>query len=172
MVVGVTTRENVLQGILFLGMGICFSFQILDTFEKYLAKKTSISVSSELKTSDEPLPTFSICTDPPFDVGMLANGFGVAPNIFYPTGVFGSGSFPENLTLNQLWKLVTVKPYAIYVGSEEEIVQGVISPENRTEIDSFQTFNSLWYGECTTIVLKKPKRAQSDELTILIVYAK
>ncbi len=52
--------------LLFLGMAICFSIQSLDSFKKYVDGKTSIT-ESDIERELEPLPSFSVCSEPPFD---------------------------------------------------------------------------------------------------------
>ena len=171
MVGGTGSKKNIVRVLLFLGMMICFSFQIFDTFEKYLAKKTSISVSRQLKTVDEPLPTFSVCSDPPFNEDMLVKDFEVARNFFFASSYFRLELFPENASLSNVWKSASYNPIYVQI-MNDQVLQGQIITNTTTELEYVQTFNSLWYGKCTTFALKTPKKAQSEQLFIFIYYQK
>ena len=52
--------------LLFIGMVFCFSLQSMTSFKKFLSEKTSLT-ESYVKKGPEPLPSFSICSEPPFD---------------------------------------------------------------------------------------------------------
>jgi hypothetical protein len=64
------TKSQVAKIFLFIAMVACFSVQSLDSFKKYINQKTSFSVSYINKEA-EPLPTFSICSEPPFNYEYL-----------------------------------------------------------------------------------------------------
>ena len=61
-----TKKRQVIRLLLFIGMVFCFSLQSMTSFKKFLNEKTSLSVSY-VKKGPEPLPTFSICSKPPFN---------------------------------------------------------------------------------------------------------
>ncbi len=66
---------------LFLAMVICFTVSTLGSFEKYIAKKTSISEEA-LNTDPMPLPSFSLCVDPPFQSNYLMEYYGLQNDLF------------------------------------------------------------------------------------------
>ena len=66
----IITKSQVAKLFLFIAMVACFSVQSLDSFKKYINQKISFSVSYINKAA-EPLPTFSICSEPPFNYEYL-----------------------------------------------------------------------------------------------------
>ena len=61
-----TKKRQVIRLLLFIGMVFCFSLQSMSSFKKFWSEKTSLS-ESYVKKGPEPLPSFSICSDPPFN---------------------------------------------------------------------------------------------------------
>ena len=61
-----TKKRQVIRLLLFIGMVLCFSLQSMTSFEKFLSEKTSLT-ESYVKKDPEPLPSFSICSEPPFN---------------------------------------------------------------------------------------------------------
>ena len=56
-------------------MILCFSLQSYRSFKKFLDGKSSIS-ESDVPRKFEPLPTFSICSEPPFDADYMKSELG------------------------------------------------------------------------------------------------
>ena len=75
-----TKKRQVIRLLLFIGMVLCFSLQSMTSFEKFLSEKTSLS-ESYVKTGPEPLPSFSICSEPPFNHEYLKVG-NMSPTFF------------------------------------------------------------------------------------------
>ena len=61
-----TKKRQVIRLLLFIGMVLCFSLQSMTSFKKFLSEKTSLT-ESYVKKRPEPLPSFSICSEPPFN---------------------------------------------------------------------------------------------------------
>ena len=57
---------KLLKFLLIFGLLCGFVVQILDSLEKYLDGKSSFATSENLKEQPEPLPSFSICSEPSF----------------------------------------------------------------------------------------------------------
>ena len=80
----------------------------------------------------EPLPTFSICSEPPFDSEYLKTNLSVSPNFFYAKEFLKTlegehYEFPSNLSedlhsnhsLNSFWKQSVLSPIAFVIGEGE-----------------------------------------------------
>ena len=170
----------------FVGMLICFSVTSFESFQKWIDKKSSIS-ESDIDKEPEPLPTFSICTQPAFDKDYLKTNLSLSPNFFFSTSFLteleqDSYKFPPNLSedlnaynsLHNFWKQSLLSPVAFVIGGGENgdmIVRDENYNEdgNFTEIKEFDIIHSLWYGKCTSFVPKIPKKAK-EELFIIIVF--
>ena len=121
---GKNTLE-ILRYLLIFGLICCFSICIFDSAEKYLARKTSLSITEKV-VDPEPLPAFSICADPPFNEPYMRNELKVPGNLFFITATSNDPEeFPQNLTsfntddennLQSLWKKSVVAPSIIIVG--------------------------------------------------------
>ena len=61
-----TKERQVIRLLLFIGMVLCFSLQSMTSLKKFLSEKTSLT-ESYVKKGPEPLPSFSICSEPPFN---------------------------------------------------------------------------------------------------------
>ena len=110
---------------LFLLMLLCFSLQSLDNFEKYLEGKTSIS-ESEISKPEFALPSFSVCSDPSFDVAFMKQ-YNVSPNLFlgsYRISFLSHNyQFPANLnqdslTLQKYWSSNALTPRKFSIGED------------------------------------------------------
>ena len=111
--------------LLFLFMVLCFSLQSFDNFLKYLENKTSIS-ESEIQKSEEALPSFSVCSEPSFDVQFMKQ-YNVSPNLFlgsyrlsflshnyqFPPDL--SADINDGLTLQNYWTSSALSPFKVYV---------------------------------------------------------
>jgi hypothetical protein len=177
---------TIVRILLFLGMTLCFSFQILDSFKKYLAGKSSMTEALVPLEQDDPLPSFSICSHPAFDGKFMEENLNISSKTFYPTSSLSDinhvVTFPENLStipnnlefsLNKFWKDSTISPDAIAVGNDYIIDDFLFNEDNENneteEVQSINVFNSLWYGKCTSIVLKTPRSA-NELLNVIIGY--
>ena len=110
-------------------MVLCFSLQSLSNFQKYLEGKTSIS-ESEIMKPMEALPTFSICSEPSFDVAFLKQ-FNVSPNLFlgsfrlsflnheYSFPINLKSDFNSGLTLQHFWDGSALRPRNFDVGIDK-----------------------------------------------------
>ena len=114
----------ILRHLLIFGLICCFSIQIFDSAEKYLAGRTSLSITEKL-VDPEPLPAFSICADPPFNEPYMKNQLKVPGNLFFITATSNDPEdFPQNLTVNtddennlqSYWNKSVVAPSFIIVG--------------------------------------------------------
>ena len=129
----------------------------------------------------EPLPTFSICAEPEFDTEFMENELKVPPNLFLFTSILGRVSglthglaFPSNLstdgnqTLEDLWNQTTIKP-DIFAIDETQIVDDEVVG-NSSDVELFDPINSLWYGRCSSIVLKQPRKANQRLIMIFAFF--
>ena len=158
---------------------ICFSLQSLENFKKYLEGKTSIT-ESDVPKDFEPLPSFSVCTEPPLDaewlktfnisanrflyLSLLQNVAGSGEDSKLPTFLVENGK--DGTTLTKLWQVSALEPQSYAIGST--IINTIDSLKNHTESDevySTEQINSPWYGACSNIVLKKPRHANEVLLT-------
>ena len=75
--------------------------------------------------------------------------------------------------LDYIWKNSTWGQDLIVVGGKDIIFDSKLyeprNISNTKEIQLFEVFNSYFYGECTSIILKKPRNAY-DELSIGVVF--
>ena len=160
-----------LKVLLFLSMALCFTLQILDSIEKYVSGKTSIS-ESQMKKDKEALPSFSICAEPSFDVAFMKQ-YNMSPNFFlesYRISFLNTDfEFPKNLgfysnssiTLQKYWKSSAIQPDIFEIGGDTSR-----NPSNTySEIKSWEQINSLSFGACQSFVLKKKRGA--DEILLL-----
>ena len=157
------------QIFLFFAMIMCFSWQIYDNFQKFIAQKSSISHTEILKEHPETLPSFSICAEPPFDEDYLKNQLNVSSNLFYFTNTFATfkenNNFPiinnsnTEQTLMYFWNQSVLGPLMIGVQDDFIYRHQSINESTWQEIQSIDILNSLWYGQCISVVLKKPRKA-------------
>ena len=170
----------------FVGMLICFSATSFESFKKWIDKKSSIA-ESDVDKEPEPLPTFSICTQPAFDKDYLTTNLSLSPNFFFYSNFLSElesdqHKFPSNLSedlnafnsLHNFWTQSVLSPVAFVIGMGENgdmIVRDENFNEdgNLTELVEFEIIHSLWYGKCTSFVPKIPKKAK-EELFIVIVF--
>ena len=94
-------RLLVLRTFFFIGMLLCFSLQSYRSFKKFLDGKSSLS-ESDIPKKYEPLPTFSICSEPPFDGDYMRSDLKISPNFFLFTSYMNTKdngfAFPPNLS--------------------------------------------------------------------------
>ena len=155
--------------LLFLGMVLCFSLQSLDNFQKYLKKQTSISESDVMKPT-EPLPTFSICSEPSFDSLFLKQN-DISPNLFlgsfrlsflndkYQFPNYLNSDVTSGISLQNFWTASALRPQIFNIGGDQVQLDKYphTNEENNTEIKTFEFMNSLYFGWCTSFVLKKER---------------
>ena len=76
--------------------------------------------------------------------------------------------FPSNLSenpdsinsLDNYWMLSVLKPIAFAISTDSTIVEDEFDPNgNYSEIEKFDIIHSIWYGRCSSFVLKKPRNA-------------
>ena len=162
---------------LFLLMLLCFSLQSLDNFQKYLEGKTSIS-ESEISQPEFALPSFSVCSDPSFDVAFMKQ-YNVSPNLFlgsYRISFLSHNyQFPadlnqDSLTLQKYWSSNALTPRKFSIGEDTVSLTQLggeedIDVSNFTEIETFEHLYSLSFGFCTSFVLKKER--SSNQILLL-----
>ena len=94
-------RVLLLRTCFFIGMLLCFSLQSYRSFKKFLDGKSSLS-ESDIPKKYEPLPTFSICSEPPFDGDYMRSDLKISPNFFLFTSYMNTKdngfAFPTNLS--------------------------------------------------------------------------
>ena len=170
----------------FVGMLICFSATSFESFKKWIDKKSSIA-ESDVDKDPEPLPTFSICTEPPFDSKLMREKLNISPHFFYPKMFLKTleeelHQFPTNLSedsnsnnsLQNYWIQSVLSPVGFVIGQGEN-ADMIVRDENYnldgnlTELAEFDIIHSLWFGKCTSFVLKKPRKAK-EELFLIVVY--
>ena len=156
-------------------MLICFVILSLDSFHKYTDGKTSMTEANQL-VFDEPLPSFSICSNPAFDNRYLTEEMGLHPAFFYFTEAGSSGGGDQsslNLSLNfhQLWDRASFRPDVISVGFDMFVHDQPYNENYSVEVGKFKVFNSLWYGSCRNIELIQAKRAK-EMLGIMLMSLK
>ena len=172
-------KLTLVKSFLFFGMIICFSFQIFDNFGKYLAGKSSFAESKVKKEQKEPLPSFSICSEPAFNEDYLENELNVTGSLFYSTSLLsnlgGKNDFPDlaskdlvynEYSLEYFWNKTIIGPR--YFAVDDDIVYDneLVQKSNKSEIRQFEVINSFYYGRCTSVVLKRPRK--DHELLIII----
>ena len=90
---------KLLKFLLIFGLLCGFVVQILDSLEKYLDGKSSFATSENLKEQPEPLPSFSICSEPSFNAQFMKNNLNIPSNLFYLTSLNNQrDEFPKNLS--------------------------------------------------------------------------
>ena len=159
---------------LFTFLLICFSITSYESLIKWWERKTAFSETYANMEKPEPLPTFSICSEPAFDTELMSQ-LDIPSNMFFFTGILGElaghNSFPNltensNFTLEHIWNQTTVKPSVFAIQNtfirNDELVQ------DSGDVETFEVINSLWYGRCTSIVPKKSSRAKEK---LLMVFA-
>lgn len=163
--------------LLFLLMLLCFLLQSLDNFSKYLEDKTSIS-ESEIEKPELALPTFSVCSEPSFDVPFMKQ-YNVSPNLFLGSYrisflshnyQFPSDYINAGLTLQKFWSSTALSPQKFSIGEDtvsltEWSGEDDMDVSNFTEIKSIEHINSLSFGSCTSFVLKKER--SSNQILLL-----
>ena len=169
----------IFKGLLFLLAFSCFFFQIWSNFNKFLAGKTSFDQSQIRKESNEPLPTFSICSEPAFNENYLENELNVTGSLFYSTSMLsnlgGKNAFPD-LTYNDsvysensleyFWNKTILAPRYFAVNNDMVYDDTMVKKSNKSEIRAFEIINSFYYGKCTSVVLERPRK--DHELLIII----
>ena len=94
-------RLLLLRTCFFIGMLLCFSLQSYRSFKKFLDGKSSLS-ESDISKKYEPLPTFTICSEPPFDGDYMKSDLKISPNFFLFTSYMNTKDngfeFPPNLS--------------------------------------------------------------------------
>ena len=172
-------KLTLVKSVLFFGMIICFSFQIFDNFGKYLAGKSSFAESKVKKEKEEPLPTFSICSEPAFNENYLENELNVTGSLFYSTSLLsdlgGKNAFPDltnkgveysKLNLEYFWNKTILAPRYFAVNNDMVYEDTMVEKSNKSEIRTFEVINSFYYGKCTSVVLERPRK--DHELLIII----
>ena len=112
--------EKKVQLCLITVMIICLAKMNWEIFQKYKNGKTSFDETYGLKEK-EPLPTMTICANPPFDTDYLEDY--VNPYYFLFTS-FASGSENlrmPNVSLDYLWNTSTIKPDVISIKGGKDL---------------------------------------------------
>ncbi len=160
---------------LFMSMFMLFIWQSVDNFNKWLQNYTSINEYYH-PADPEPLPTFSICANPPFDNAYLKQSLNLSSALFLPTFNFKLNSFIEEspfpsfvspqgneTNLLDLWEHSSLLPKNFSIESDEgleiETVELGSDAQNYSELAYYDIMHSPWYGKCASFVLKKPKKA-------------
>lgn len=148
---------------------LCFTWQSWDSLLKYTEGKTSIT-EADVPMKIEPLPPFSICSEPPFDAEFMKQELNVTPNLFlfsstlmndfnyeFPSDL--SSQFGPNKSLHTLFKSSQFSPDVFAVGNDMIYFDRYKDEANNKDIELFDKHHSLWYGRCTSFVLKQNKQA-------------
>lgn len=157
--------------VLFLGMVICFTWQSMGSFQKFLDGRTSIA-ESDVKKGAKPLPPFSICAEPPFDENFMRIQYNTTPSLFLfsshlTKGMAKGKTFPTNLSsqlnspdaLHNIYMSSTLWPQIYHIGNDEIILERFEADKTYSEIGLFDKHHSLWYGKCHSFVLKVDRQA-------------
>ena len=174
------SRELQLKFLFMFCMSFCFVLQSLDNFKKFIDGKTSMT-SSEIERESETLPSFSLCSDPPFDKEYMSNTLNISSSLFLSTTFMSKYAkkykFPENLSedfndfnsLESIYERSILEPFMILIGTPNDIIiyDQFAQDLERIELEEFKIIRSPWFGKCKNFVLKKPKTS-TDELPILI----
>lgn len=165
---------------LFVGMITCFTATSYRNFQKYVEGRSSMTESLVKVEKPEPLPTFSICAEPAFDIEYMENELKVPPNLFLFTSILGQVSglnnFPQNLSTNgtnsleKIWNDTAVKP-DVFAINDTYIIDDEMTG-NMSDVELFDPINSLWYGRCSSIVLKRPRMANERLIMIFAFLGK
>ena len=154
-------------------MLLCFSLQSYRSFKKFLEGKSSLS-ESDIPRKYEPLPTFSICSEPPFDSDYMKSELNISPNLFLYTSFMNNldndFAFPSNLSehynssisLDEFWASSILKPIAFSINGDVIVRDQFDHDANHTEIEKFDMIHSVWYGRCSSFVLSKPRYANEN----------
>lgn len=175
-------KRTLVKWALFLVLVTGFAWESFASFKKYIQGDTSLSIT-EVLTEPEPMPTISICGNPPFNTQFLKS-MNASPNLFQPTFDPRMNIFPESLDDNsnpilyQLWQKSAFIPLQIMafdgLPDDDEIsFEFIINNTPIKDLNQFQEiedvkiFNSIIYGSCTSIIWKKPRSA-GKPLTVSI----
>ena len=156
-----------LKASLFLAMVVCLALQSFTNFEKYISCQTSIA-ESEVERHIEPLPAFSICPQPAFDIDYMKTQLLLPSDFFlityavedylnsllqFPVGL----SEDENSTesLEAYWNRSILSPLRVM--------------QKDVEIKETSTVYSPWYGQCRTYVSTIPNKAK-EKVPIFIFF--
>lgn len=162
-------KELLIKVLLFVILVICFSLQSLEGFNKFIEGRTSISES--LITQDaKPLPTLTICSDPPFDQNLMENQMKISPYLFFLSSGSASNQdfdFPANLSENfqdqnslmGLWNFSSLRPDTFGIGNDLIFRDEFQMYGGSTK--KYQISNSLWFGGCVQITPFEPKPAHA-----------
>lgn len=174
-------REETLlifRAFLFMAMISCFALQSMSSFKKWISGNSSISESIVSNSIGEPLPAFSICSDPPFNNDHMENDLRIPPTFFLPSFpielVVNPKAFPANLSQNTndsnslygLWIGSVLAPSLITLSGtfkeSDTIVNDDFSRNDSefSEIKDYKVLNSYWFGKCSSLTLKKAKKAK------------
>ena len=164
----------VFRTFLFIFLLICFSITSYESLVKWWERKTSFSETYASMEKPEPLPTFSLCSNPAFDTKLMTQ-LNIPSNMFFFTGILGElaghNTFPNltqnaNFTLEHIWNQTIVKPSVFAI--QNTFIQNDEFLKDSGDVETFEVINSLWYGRCTSIVPKRSSRAKEK---LLMVFA-
>lgn len=150
---------------LMIGMLICFLIIVQDSFHKFSDGKTLISESLIVQDQPEPLPAFSICTEPAFNYGYMESTLGISPYLFL---LKSTDDYPTNSSLLELWTESSLRPDMMVVGNDRIFKDQYVWRSNETEY--FEIMNSLWFGSCTAFKPMKPKRP-NEMMVVMVMYS-
>ena len=158
-----------------IGLIVGFIITSYESFQKYWEGRTSFSEYLVESKIPQPLPTFSICTEPAFNRDYMEKDLKLSPNLFLYSNVldFGITNFPKNLssngsnyTLESLWNETIIKPNMFSINTSRVVDDRLVIDNDDIEI--FEPINSLWYGRCSSVVLKRPSLPNHHKLLLII----
>ena len=156
-----------------IGLIVGFCITSYESFQKFWEGRTSFSEYLVESKIPQPLPTFSICSEPAFNRDFMENELNLSPNFFLFSNLldFGITNFPQNLssnesnqTLEHLWNKTIIKPDMFSINTSRIMKDKLVIDNDDIEI--FEPINSLWYGRCSSVVLKRPSVANHKLLMI------
>jgi hypothetical protein len=159
-------KGNIGRIILFLLLALCFSFQVWDSWHKFWEGKTSWSVSA-VATPFEPLPLFTLCSDPTTNAAILRDKFNLSSDMFTLRQTPFTDPLPKNVTINDIWEQSSNTPNWIRVGNDQITLDGIHFNTTGDEISKVEQINSLFVGKCLSMVPRK-KRNSTDYLTLTV----
>ena len=160
-----------LKASLFLAMVVCLALQSFTNFEKYISCQTSIA-ESEVERNFEPLPAFSICPQPAFDIDYMKT------QLLLPSDFFLFTYAVENELAAYLDSPLQFPLGLSEVKNSTESLEAywnrsILSPlrvmQKDVEIKETSTVYSPWYGQCRTYVSTIPNKAK-EKVPIFIFF--
>ncbi len=97
----------------------------------------------------------------------------ITPTLFLMSSTLNQMSgfaFPSNLkqdikqdpNLHYLFVDTAIKPQVFAVGEDIIYLDQFVNESHNVEIEYFSKHHSLWYGRCTSFVLKRGRKANED----------